>query len=232
MDPLYVIPDIHGHKDKLDQALALIHAWSGAAARVVFLGDYVDRGPDSRGVVQTLIDGIEAGQNWTALRGNHDQLFLDAMQGTMEDAAQFDWWRSHNMGGSATLASYGIETAEFGTGWANDVPQAHREFLTQLPHVYETSDLFLCHAGIQPGVSFDAQDPHDLIWIREPFLSDPRDHGKLVVHGHTPVDHPEHRGNRVALDGGAAWGRHLYVAVFEGRDAWLLTGAGRTPLRP
>ena len=97
---------------------------------------------------------------------------------------------------------------------------------------YETKHLTLVHAGLRPGIPLQEQKEHDLIWIREPFLSDPRDHGKLVVHGHSPVDWPENHGNRVALDGGAGWGRKLHVAVFEERTCWLLDQNGRHLLAP
>lgn len=229
-DAIYVIPDIHGHSDKLRDALALIEAEGGQGARVIFLGDLVDRGPDSRGVIQTLIDGIAAGRDWIVLRGNHDQLFLDFLDVQGEKAGNHGWL-STNMGGRETLASYGVYRRDRDAA-LRAVPQAHVDLLAGLPHAHETDDLFLCHAGIAPGVPLTDQHPEDLMWIREPFLSDRRDHGKLIVHGHTPVDWPEHHGNRVALDGGAGWGRALHVAVFEGQEAWLLQAGGRVPLRP
>lgn len=236
--PICVIPDIHGHKAALDRVLALIDAHLGPDVQIVFLGDYVDRGPDSRGVIQTLIDGQAAGRNWTMLRGNHDQLFLDFL-----DEAQVHSplvrsgksWLSANLGGLATLASYGIQASAAMPRWSGavtQVPRAHQDFLASLPFSLETAELFLCHAGIRPGVPLSDQVPEDLTWMREPFLSDPRDHGKLVVHGHTSVDQPEHRGNRVNLDGGAGWGRPLQVGIFEGRKTWLLTDRGRVLLPP
>ena len=229
--PLCVIPDIHGYRAELDRVLSLIARHEGPDARIVFLGDYTDRGPDSRGVIQTLIDGIAAGRDWTALRGNHDQMFLDALEGTMEPE-RFQWWMQGNLGGRETLASYGIESPAYEGDWREQVPGLHRQFLSTLPYTHETEELFLCHAGISPGTPLESQVPEDLLWIREPFLYDDRDHGKLVVHGHTPVDAPEHHGNRVALDVGAGWGRPLRAAVFEGREAWVLTDAGRKTLVP
>lgn len=237
-EPIHVIPDIHGQKAQLDRVLARIEAQSGAGARIVFLGDYVDRGPDSRGVLQTLIDGIAAGRNWTALRGNHDQLFLDFIRKAQLHSPQIRsgaGWLSENLGGTETLASYGIHATESAPRWTEAtraIPQAHRDFLATLPHSHETGDLFLCHAGIRPGVDLADQDPDDLTWIREPFLGDRRDHAKLIVHGHTAIRQPEHRGNRVNLDGGAGWGRTLQAAMFVGRDCWLLTDTGRVPLLP
>ncbi|MEO0567895.1 MAG: metallophosphoesterase family protein [Pseudomonadota bacterium] len=229
---VFVIPDIHGHLEKLTEALALVEAHAGSYAKIVFLGDYVDRGPDSRGVLQFLINGKAEGRDWITLRGNHDQLFLDGIKGQMPDQEKLKWWLNQRMGGSDTLRSFGIEGDARFADFRSAIPSDHLSFLDKLPFSFETDELFFCHAGVQPGIAFGQQAEQDLIWIREPFLSDTSDHGKLVVHGHTPVDFPEHKGNRVALDGGAAWGRKLHVAVFEGREAWLLSGAGRTPLKP
>ncbi|MGK7752878.1 MULTISPECIES: metallophosphoesterase family protein [unclassified Roseovarius] len=229
--PLCVIPDIHGYRAEMDRVLSLVARHEGPDARIVFLGDYTDRGPDSRGVIQTLIDGIAAGRDWTALRGNHDQMFLNALEGTMEPE-RFQWWMQGNLGGRETLASYGIKSPAYEGDWREQVPGVHRQFLSTLPYTHETDQLFLCHAGISPGTPLERQVPEDLLWIRDAFLYDTRDHGKLVVHGHTPVDAPEHHGNRVALDVGAGWGRPLRAAVFEGRRCWVLTEAGRKPLEP
>ena len=236
--PIYVIPDIHGHKDKLDGALALIEWEAGPDARIVFLGDLTDRGPDSRGVIQTLIDGIEAGRDWTVIRGNHDQLFLEFLDHAQITSPRLRdplTWISKTMGAADTLASYGITASEDDPNWQEArrlVPASHRDFLASLPHYLETEHILFVHAGIVPGVPLTEQDPDDLMWMREPFLSDPRDHGRLIAHGHTPVEFPEHHGNRVALDGGAGWGRRLHVAVFEGRECWLLTSGTREPLLP
>lgn len=229
-EALYVIPDIHGHKAKLDHALALIAQDGGVGARIIFLGDLVDRGPDSCGVIQTLMKGIAQGNDWTVLRGNHDQLFLDFLDSAKVTSRRTSLaWLSETMGGLDTLASYGLIATQSDPNWEDvrqRVPSTHRDFLASLPRYLETDDLILVHAGLRPGIALSDQRAEDLIWIREPFLSDSTDHGKLVVHGHTPVDYPEHHGNRVALDGGAAWGRRLYVARFEGRDCWLLSSDG------
>lgn len=232
---LYAIPDIHGHSAKLERALALIAADGGAAAPVVFLGDLVDRGPDSRGVIQTLIDGRAAGRDWTVLRGNHDQMFLDALADARAGAGNSrtaQIWRMPNNGGDATLAAYGLSGSATPQALLDAVPAEHQAFVAGLPLTHEAGELLFVHAGIRPGVPLAHQSPDDLIWIREPFLSNRRDHGRLIVHGHTPVDRPTHYGNRIALDGGAGFGGPLHVAVFEGRDCWLLTETGRTPLRP
>lgn len=237
-DPIYVIPDIHGYADKLEAALLLVEREAGPDAKVVFLGDLVDRGPDSRSVIQILMNGIAEGRDWTVIRGNHDQLFLeflDSGQITSPRLRNPMTWNSRTMGAQNTLASYGITATEDDPNWLaarREVPRAHRDFLASLPFYLETDDILFVHAGIEPGVPVEHNSPEQLMWMREPFLSDPRDHMRLVVHGHSPVDFPEHHGNRVALDGGAGWGRSLHVAVFEGRECWLLDARGRHPLRP
>lgn len=223
--PLYVIPDIHGHADKLARALRLIEAEGGAEAPIVFLGDYVDRGPDSAGVIQTLVDGLDEGRDWILLRGNHEQMMLDALDAQKPVSR----WLISQGGAAQTLASYGVGTDE---DWRSAIPEAHIALLRATRLCHETPDLFLAHAGLRPGVALTRQSADDLMWIRDAFLWDGRDHGKLAVHGHSPVDWPEHHGNRVALDGGAGWGRPLHVAVFEGRHCWLLTESGRERLLP
>lgn len=260
MNPIYAIGDIHGQKDMLDHALALIAADGGPDAKIVFLGDYTDRGPGSRAVIDTLIAGRGAGRNWIFLRGNHDRLFSNFVRHGREHDPRVQSgisWLNPRLGGTATLASYDVagkmhfapertEGLEYlarfdgpegpmGKDALQDlaqaaVPAAHLDFLDALPLWHETDDLLFVHAGIRPGLPIAKQDPEDLIWIRQPFLDSQDDFGKLVVHGHTALDYPQHFGNRVDLDGGAGYGRPLVPAVFEGRDCWVLTKAGRVPL--
>ena len=205
---------------------------------MVHLGDLVDRGPDSRGVIDWLIEGMAAGVPWIALRGNHDKLFLDAIARTGEPTEADLMWLDPRFGGRATLASYGVKTGGLRgrRSILEDaraaVPVAHRQFLERLEPLRATVDLLFVHAGIRPGIPVTLQDPEDLMWIRDPFLLDPRDHGPLVVHGHTVCEVPEHRGNRVNLDTGAGYGKALTVAVFEGREVWVLGEDGREPLVP
>ncbi|WP_179378375.1 metallophosphoesterase [Jannaschia marina] len=246
----YAVGDLHGYSGQLDRVLALIEADGGADAPVVFLGDYVDRGPDARGVLERLIAGRAAGRDWTCLLGNHDHLFLRFLQdGTTTELAvgpDVNWLHPRG-GGATTLASYGLdvpfEAQKTGARGATAravlhdlalaaVPAAHRAFLESCPRLHRTADHVFVHAGLRPGVPVGAQDPHDLIWIREPFLSDPRDHGALVVHGHTPLDAARHHGNRVNLDSGAGFGKPATVAWIEGRRAWSLTETGRVELTP
>lgn len=260
---IYAIGDIHGQLEALERALALIEADGGPDAHIVFLGDYTDRGPDSKGVVEKLIEGRNQGRNWTFVKGNHDRFFSHFVQfGREHDPAVKSGisWLNFRLGGTATLASYGIKSnpepsferradgLEYLLGFQNGdlvispqdvhaeankaVPQHHLDFLDANPLTYETEDLFFVHAGLRPGIAFKDQDPEDFLWIRDGWLDDPRDHGKLVVHGHTALDYPQHYGNRVNLDGGAGYGRPIIPAVFEGRTCWLLTQSGREPLVP
>ncbi|MEO0372315.1 MAG: metallophosphoesterase family protein, partial [Pseudomonadota bacterium] len=196
------VPDIHGHKSQLTRVLAMADARFGQDAEIVFLGDLVDRGPDSFGVFQTLINGKTAGRNWTVIRGNHDQLFLDYIDGGDPTTPGGLSWLHERMGGRETLASYGAE-AIVGRDRADivsHIPQAHVDFLRNMPLTYEVDDLLFVHAGIRPGIPLADQDPEDLMWIRKEFHIDTRDHGPLIIHGHTPVKTPTHYGNRVNLD--------------------------------
>ncbi|MGD9862042.1 MAG: metallophosphoesterase family protein [Pseudodonghicola sp.] len=240
-DPIYAVGDIHGHLDQLDRALDLIATDGGAAAPVVFLGDLVDRGPDSRGVIDRLMEGLAAGRPWQVLLGNHDAMFARFLRGgVVHDPRILSRrpWTDPRLGGLDTLASYGVAAPEstplsdlFAAAQAA-VPTAHLAFLEARPRLLERGGLLFVHAGIRPGVSLPAQDPEDLIWIRDPFLTDPRPYPWLVVHGHTALDYPQHFGNRIDLDGGAGYGRPIHPAVLEGGRCWLLTDHGRVPLLP
>ena len=241
----YAIGDIHGHLEKLQAAHFLIdedrRQHSTPEAPVVHVGDLVDRGPDSRGVIQHLIDGRARGENWVVLAGNHDRMF----SGFLSDAnhrdprlrAEFTWLHPA-LGGVETLASYdvapvlGRPAAEVHAEARARVPDAHREFLAGLQLWHRVAGTLFVHAGIRPGVALEDQAEEDLVWIRAEFLNDDRDHGALVVHGHTPVEAATHYGNRLNIDSGAAFGRPLSAVAVEGRKAWLLTPSGRVELLP
>lgn len=237
---VYAIPDIHGHLDALAGAHALIAAdiaRSGEPAPVVHLGDYVDRGPESAEVIEYLRAGPTTGGPWITLRGNHDYLFR-LFLAAEPDLTPSEWLRDERFGAAATLQSYGVDAApdrsvaDLRAEALARVPPAHLAFLDSLPCLWRTETAAFVHAGIRPGLPLIAQDPQDLMWIRRGFLEDPRDHGVLVVHGHTALPAPCHHGNRVNLDGGAGYGRPLVAAVIEGREVWLLTEEGREPLQP
>lgn len=239
--PIYAIGDIHGQLAELHRILELIETDGGPDAEVVFLGDYTDRGPDSKGVLDLLIAGQKKGRNWRFIKGNHDRMFCWFMQDYPRHEAYLPVelsWLHPRLGGDTTLASYGVNFtpqsrmlivhAEARTA----VPRAHIDFLENLPLTHETDDLFFAHAGIRAGVPLADQDPEDLLWIRKEFHQDTRRHPKIIVHGHTPVDQATHYGNRINLDSGAGYGKPLTVAVFEGADCHLLTPQGRVPLIP
>ena len=240
-DPIYAIGDIHGQLEELERVLHLIEKDGGANANTVFLGDYVDRGFNSKAVVQTLMEGKTRGRNWNLIRGNHDRYltrFYNDMTAYDPNTRTGLFWLNPKLGGDKTLMSYGVE-AEDGAPLEpifektrELVPPEHIEFLSALPLIHETEHLICVHAGLRPGVPLNQQVEDDLIWIRDGFLDHTGSFGKLVVHGHTALDEPMHAGNRVNLDGGAGYFRPLQVAVFEGIDCWLLTDAGRMPLRP
>ena len=241
----YAIGDIHGHPEKLRAAHDLIAAdrirEGDATSPVIHLGDLTDRGPDSRGVIEILIDGIGNGAPWIVILGNHDRMFRNFLDDP-------DWhdpclredlgWLNPRLGGDTTLESYGVapvegrDLHEVHREAVEKVPRAHRDFLAALPLFHARGEALFVHAGLRPGVALSAQTEDDLVWIRKGWLEDTRDHGPLVVHGHTALERPRHFGNRVDLDGGAAYGRPLAAAVIEGREIWLLTPEGRVPLRP
>lgn len=240
-NPTYAIGDIHGQIHELDRALALITADGGPDANIVFLGDYTDRGPDSRAVLETLIEGKDAGRNWTFLKGNHDRMFEWFMDEPLRHDPYLNvelYWLHKRLGGDTTLESYGVDAS--GSRRAKDVhadaraaiPRAHVDFLTELDLMHEAGDLLFVHAGIRPLVPISEQTEEDLLWIRQRFHEHTDKHPKLIVHGHTPVGVPTHYGNRVNLDTGAGYGKPLTVGVFEGDKVWSLTESGRAQLVP
>ena len=241
----YAIGDVHGQRAKLARAHALIEAdrarTGDADAPVVHLGDLVDRGPDSAGVLSDVIAGVGAGRPWLFVLGNHDRLFrmfLDDPRAEDPRLRADLSWLHPNLGGAATLASYGVADAAdrpvevVHAEAVERVPGEHRAFLAGLPLWHERGELLLVHAGILPDMPMHLQEEDDLVWIRREFLDHTDPHPGLVVHGHTVVEEATHFGNRVDLDSGAGHGGPLTAAVFEGREAWVLTEDGREPLRP
>jgi serine/threonine protein phosphatase 1 len=222
---IYAIGDVHGRFDLLKQMYAAIGTEGSDVRdwRIVHLGDYVDRGPESKQVIDFL---IEAGRDSriTTLCGNHDIAMLDFLA-TPDAAGLFARY-----GGDATGRSYGVDmrfgaTAELAachSALDAAVPQAHRDFLHGLKFSAEIGDFFFCHAGIRPGVLLDKQDPKDLIWIREAFLRHSGLHPKVIVHGHTPMELPEVLPNRVNVDTGAFFTGVLTALVIEGAEKRIL----------
>lgn len=241
----YAVGDIHGQIEKLHGAHALIQAdrsrCNDATATVVHVGDLVDRGPDSAGVISLLMEGIDRGEPWKVLKGNHDRMFY----GFMEDHRHHDPilrpdlpWMNPRLGGDTTMLSYGVvdaferDLAEVHAEATRKIPNAHMAFLRGLDTYYREGNVVFVHAGIRPGVPLENQIEDDLTWIRKGFLEDTTDHGFLVVHGHTMIDAPTHYGNRLNIDSGAGRGGPLSAVVIEDGAAWLLTSEGRMPLVP
>ncbi|MDE9449629.1 serine/threonine protein phosphatase [Aliiroseovarius sp. Z3] len=244
MTRAYAIGDIHGHLDKLKQAHRLIaddRARCGDGnAPIIHIGDLVDRGPDSAGVIAYLLDGKNRNRNWVTLKGNHDRM----MEMFLRDHPMVDTqllvdhnWLHPRIGGVETLGSYGVDlpagirTYQLHPKARAAVPEAHRHFLANLPAMYRFGDLCFVHAGIRPGIPLEDQSEDDLCWIRGEFHASTADHGPLIVHGHTPVDEVMHYGNRVNIDTGAGHGKDLSAVVIEGREVWLLTPEGRRPVK-
>lgn len=237
----YAIGDIHGHLGLLKAAhdrIAADMARHGPAP-IVHIGDLVDRGPDCAGVIDHLMQGQRSGEDWIVLKGNHDRMFA----GFLSDISYRDprlrsdlSYMHPRIGGAATLASYGVKNAAdrplapVHAEAVAAVPQSHRDFLGSLPTLHVRGEVIFAHAGIRPGIALQDQTEDDLCWIRDGFLDDRRDHGALVVHGHTHLAQATHYGNRVNLDSGAAYGGPLTAVVIEGRDVFVLTGKGREPL--
>ena len=244
-ETIYAIGDVHGDLEQLLEAHRRIEADKDARASrdytLVYVGDLVDRRPDSKGVLDFVIDGVGQGAPWVTLKGNHDRLF----QWFLEDAERKDpilrpdyTWLHPRMGGRDTLRSYGVEVAEdydlkaLQAEALAKVPQDHRDFLEKMPISYEAGEYFFTHAGIRPEVALDRQVEDDLIWIRGDFLDYEGRHPKIIVHGHSPVENVIHYGNRINVDTGAAWGHKLSTVAIEGDDVFLLGSGGRERLVP
>ncbi len=224
---VYAVGDIHGRDDLLDILARGVEAdLAIAPPRVVtiFLGDYIDRGLGSAQVLERLRRG-DFPTELIALRGNHEQALLDAFN----DPKAFAFWRK--FGGLETLASYGVDIAELRLGrgvesvreaMREKIPASHVAFLESLPLSHEIGDFFFCHAGVKPGRPLARQVGADLMWIRDEFLRSGKFHGKVIVHGHTPIEEPQFLPNRINLDTGAYQTGRLTCLVLEGRERRLL----------
>jgi serine/threonine protein phosphatase 1 len=230
---VYAIGDIHGRLDLLERLHDMITQEISRAPRtlrieVVYLGDYIDRGPDSKAVVDLLLRGRLAGAEIITLLGNHEQALLAFLEKPESGSA----WIYY--GGDATLASYGINvdpmaprSKELLTSYAERLqralPAEHLEFLKALALRYENGDYLFVHAGVDPKRPLDQQDKLDLIWIREAFTDSAKFCGKVVVHGHTITADPVVRPNRIGIDTGAYVSGRLTCLVLEGTEQRFLT---------
>ena len=224
---IYAVGDVHGRVDLLTDLRRRIAADAADAPErrrlIVHLGDYVDRGPDSAGVLDALIDGPPDGFEQVCLKGNHEELFLDFLEGRESGSL----WMAN--GGGATVASYGLAEADHLPGMPGlhealrrAVPPAHLRFLRSLALSHREGDYFFAHAGVRPGTPLEHQREEDLIWIRDEFLRAKDAHECVVVHGHTPVRVPEVHSNRIAIDTGAVWSGRLTAVVLHGSERRFL----------
>lgn len=230
-DRLYAIGDVHGRIDLLDRLYGLIRADAAKVPpgrrKVVHLGDYVDRGQDSRGVIERVMQPSLPGFQSIAILGNHDLMMREFLEDPME------WgpgWLAPVNGGDATLASYGVGPPRIPGDFrrARDqleraLPPAHRAFLDGLAHYHEDGPYVFAHAGIKPGVALERQSLDDLLWIREEFLESDAAHGFTVVHGHTIVPAPTRRKNRIGIDTGAWKTGTLTAAVLSSGEPRFLS---------
>jgi serine/threonine protein phosphatase 1 len=239
----YAIGDIHGHLDLLLRVHDLIAADMAlyGAAPVVHVGDLVDRGPNSAGVVEHLRQGQARGEDWVVLKGNHDRMFARFLRDPHEPEPGLREalsWLHPRLGGAETLASYGVRAAgdrplaPVHADARAAVPPEHLSFLEARPTWHRIGDVMFVHAGIRPGVAIEDQTETDLVWIRAPFLDHRDSFGPLVVHGHTAIDLPTHYGNRVNIDSSAAYGGPLSAIAIDGAEVFRLTPKGRVRLEP
>ena len=229
---IYVIGDIHGRADlltRLQRSIAEDASDGPAVRRVVYLGDYIDRGLNSKEVIDLLLHDPLTDFERVTLKGNHE----DAMLKFLADPAAGPGWFA--IGGDATAMSYGVRLASdlpAGDRFQHVreelqrlVPESHKAFLSRLALTHQAGDYFMVHAGVRPGVALADQAPRDLMWIRDDFLQSSADHGKVVVHGHSPGTEPQIRTNRIGLDTTAFATNVLTCLVLEGETKRFLSTA-------
>jgi serine/threonine protein phosphatase 1 len=196
-EKIFAIGDIHGCRAHLERLLDIIPIHS--EDRLIFIGDYIDRGPDSKGVI-TLVRGIRRRYPQTiCLMGNHEQMLLDFLQGQDPSLYLFN-------GGKNTLESYGCQDMENASAC---IPEDHVTFYRNLPLSYETEDYIFVHAGLRPHVALSQQDPSDLLWIRDEFYASRFRFQKKVIFGHTPFSEPLVQRDKIGIDTGAVYGNTL-----------------------
>ncbi|HEY7005587.1 MAG TPA: metallophosphoesterase family protein [Sphingomicrobium sp.] len=225
----YVVGDIHGRLDLLEQLLDKIHREVAARpARkilVVFVGDLIDRGPNSAQVVERLRTYKHPRIRPVFLQGNHEEVLLRILAGEADLITKWRWF-----GGTECMNSYGVDTAKLSAMGEEEaleairaaIPAKHVQFLESFDDSCRFGDYLFVHAGIRPGVEIDQQRQSDLRWIREAFLFDETDHGFVVVHGHTIRPEVEVRANRIGIDTGAYKTGVLTALAIEGSNSWLL----------
>lgn len=208
---ILAIGDIHGCNRQLKQLIEHI-APDPFIDTLVFIGDYLDRGPDARGVVDTLLALKKTHPKMVCLKGNHEAMFLDYyLKGLDEDLYMLN-------GGWTTLDSYNLTLAEAlsGTGF----PESHLRFLASLPLFHETEEFIFVHAGLRPGIPLNKQSPEDILWIRHEFIDSDHSFGRTVVFGHTPFYEPLLEENKIGIDTGAVFGGDLTCVELPSRKIY------------
>jgi serine/threonine protein phosphatase 1 len=200
----FVIGDIHGCYKTLMALLAKISP-DPARDALIFLGDYIDRGPDSQKVIAELLQLQQKYTNFVALKGNHERMFLDFLAGRDREFYLM-------MGGRSTLKSYGL-AKKWSPENKNSIPQDHLIFINELFSYWEDEEYIYTHAGLQPGIHVSQQTPEWLLWARNKFIDSDYDFGKRVIFGHTPFTTPRIESNKIGIDTGA---------VFDGRLTCLI----------
>jgi serine/threonine protein phosphatase 1 len=228
----YVIGDVHGRLDLLEDLLSRIEEEIQGRPKprtsIIFLGDLIDRGPESAQVIERLRTYSPRGATVHFIMGNHEEVMLRVLAG--EEGLVSSWLR---FGGAATLRSYGVDPRDLSGLSSNEVaarigkavPRDHVEFLERFADSILFGSYLFVHAGIRPGIDLAEQSQSDLRWIREPFLDDTTDHGFVVVHGHTITNSVEVTANRIGIDTGAFCTGILTALAIEGRKRWLLQTA-------
>jgi serine/threonine protein phosphatase 1 len=208
---ILAVGDIHGCNHQLNLLLDRI----GIDPRedtLIFLGDYLDRGPDARGVIDTLLDLKQKCQNLICLQGNHESMFLNYyLRGQDEELFLFN-------SGRCTLDSYGITLADARAGIG--YPEHHLDFLVSLPLFHETEEFLFVHAGLRPGIPIAQQSPEDLLWIRSEFIDSRWNFGKTIVFGHTPLHEPLLKRKKIGIDTGAVYGGRLTCIELPARTIY------------
>ncbi len=227
---IYAIGDIHGRDDLLENLLREIedHAASNGSLQnvIVYLGDYVDRGLQSRQVLDRLISGPPENFEALYLKGNHEEALLQFLN----DAQFGKTWKYY--GGLETLHSYEVTDLTLSDDlnvferarerFEAVLPASHQKFLENLSFSATFGDYFFAHAGVRPGIGLDRQSEQDLLWIRDEFLNSRSSFGKIVVHGHTPREAVEFRSNRIGIDTGAYMTNVLTALVLSGNTRELI----------
>ena len=228
---IYAIGDVHGRCDlvmTLLQMVAIDDRERGPAdSKLVFLGDFIDRGPQSRLVVETMIALENAGQPASFLMGNHEELLLMAHGG---DRRAANIYMSDYFGGFETLLSYGVEESEIASARGDGlvtlieraVPAHHIDWMRKLDLFYRQGDYAFVHAGVRPGIALQDQTASDLRWIRHEFLEDDGDHGAMIVHGHSITEAVDEQPNRIGIDTGAFMSGKLTALGLQGTERWYL----------